>query len=472
MSWMDTARGAYVRSPRFVRNTLRPLVAMVPAHLKFGKTYRRWRERIARAAQDPVFAGEQQLASLRALLGKAHAGSAYYRELIGGAFGPDFDASQVTRADIARLPVLDKSALRLAGASALAVPAAQVDIGETSGSNHEKPFSFYLDKDRSAREMAFVYDTWSSIGFDEKQCRACFRGFELDPEGTRIHDWDPALRELRLSVFPMTVGDAAVYLDLIDERRVRYLYGYPSAIELFCRQMHKLGRTPKLPILGIMPISEPLFSHQRTFIGKILGNVPFACFYGLSEKVLFAAEVPGQAGVYDFNPLYGLAELVDETGNLITERGREGRLVGTGFLSTGMPFIRYDTGDFARLLASPGPDNGYKLRVDNLVPRRKPDYLIAKDGSRIVTTDLTTENEDYFSGLAEFQFYQDTPGDVVFRYIAGLDGGEADALRVARDLQSRSRGRLQYSVEPVTQIVSGRSGKRAFIDQRLDVSLY
>ena len=61
---------------------------------------------------------------------------------------------------------------------------------------------------------------------------------------------------------------------------------------------------------------------------------------------------------------------------------------------------------------------------------------------------------------------------MVFRYIAGPDGSKADAERVARDLQKRSHGRLSYRVEPVERIVNGREGKRAYIDQRLDISLY
>ena len=472
VNWMDTARGAYGRSPRFVRNAVRPFLAMVPTRLKFGKTYQKWRERIAHAAQDPAFAAEQHQASLRKLLAKAHAGSPYYRDMIDAAFGPGFSADAIALDDLRRLPIQDKAALRLAGPSALAVPVSQVDVGETSGSNSEKPFTFYLDKDRSAREMAFVYDAWSSVGFDENTPRACLRGFGLDPNGINIHDWDPALRELRLSVFPMTKEDAAIYLDLIDERGVRYLYGYGSAIELFCRLMRTIGRTPKLPILGILPISEPLFPHQRVFIRQVLGDVGFACFYGLSEKVLFATEVQGLEGTYDFNPLYGLAELVDAQGNPVTVPGQEGRLVGTGFLSTDMPFIRYDTGDLARLVALPSPANGQRLRVDALTPRRKPGYLIAKDGSRVVTVDLSPESEIYFSGISEFQFYQDTPGEVVFRYIVGEGGSAVDADRIAGNLQARSHGRLSYSTEPVTQIASGRSGKRAFIDQRLDISLY
>src|SRR5690606_21016713 len=134
----------------------------------------------------------------------------------------------------------------------------------------------------SGREMAFVYDAWSRIGYGEGDARASFRGFSLRDNGARIHEWDPALRELRLSVFPLTVEDAARYLDLINERRIQYFYGYPSAIEIFCRHMRRLGRTPGLPVKGILPISEPIFDHQRTFIGDVLGNPSFACFYGLS----------------------------------------------------------------------------------------------------------------------------------------------------------------------------------------------
>lgn len=472
MKLMDTLRGAYVRSPRFVRNLLGPAVALVPTRIKFGRTYQAWRRHISRAAADPAFAGAEHLNALRALLAKAHAGSPFYREMIEKTFGPAFDAASIDLADLGRLPVLGKEELRAAGDLALAVPHWRVDPGETAGSNAETPLSFYLDKDRSGREMAFVYDAWSRIGYSEGDPRASFRGFSLQDDGARIHEWDPALRELRLSVFPLTVEDAARYLDLIDQRRIQYFYGYPSAIELFCRHLRKLGRRPRLPIRGFLPISEPIYDHQRAFIGDVLGNPPFACFYGLSEKVLFAAEVPGENGIYEFNPLYGIAELVDEKGKPVTEPSREGRLVGTGFLSTGMPFIRYDTGDFARLVAMPTPANGQRLRVSHLAPRRKPQYLISADGERVVATALTSQDERFFKGIAEFQLYQDVPGKVLIRYIPAAGGNADDIARFMNDLQVRSQDRLFYTAEPVSRIATGRDGKRAFIDQRLDMTRY
>ena len=53
---MDTARGAYARSPYFVRRSLAPLVSLLPADIKFGRSYRDWRSRIAHSAADPASA--------------------------------------------------------------------------------------------------------------------------------------------------------------------------------------------------------------------------------------------------------------------------------------------------------------------------------------------------------------------------------------------------------------------------------
>lgn len=470
MKLLDIARGAYVRSPESLRRLLAPLVARVPTTMKFGATYRSWREQITQAAADPAYAGHAHLAALRALLQKAHAGSPFYRGLIDKAFGPGFDLATLQLTDLGRLPVLTKQALRDAGNDVLAEPASNLDEATTSGNHTEQPFVFYLDKDRSTREIAFVYDAWSRIGYGEQTARACFRGFGLDAQGKRLYEWEPALRELRLSVFPMTVKDAALYLDLIDERGIRFLYGYPSAIELFCRHMRKLGRIPKLRIEGIMPISEPLFPHQRASIQSVLGEVPFACFYGLSEKALFAVEMPGRMDSYEFNPLYGLAELVDDDDEPVVEPGKLGRLIGTGFLSTGMPFIRYDTGDRARLLELPSAANGQRLRVDAIMPRRNIDYLIAADGSHVVSLSLAPEDPIFFEGLQEFQFYQDTPGEAVVRYIP-VDGAVGDpAERLIANLNGQTHGAIRFSAEQVERIAWGRAGKRAFVEQRLNMA--
>jgi phenylacetate-CoA ligase len=471
MSLMDVARGAYVRSPAILRRSLAPLVALVPTELKFGSVYRRWRVDIARSASEPSFASARHRDSLANLLQKAQQ-SPFHARRIRDAFGASFDPEALDIEDIRRLPILRKSDLAAAGDSVLAVPRSQVDDGDTSGSNGERPFAFFLDKDRSAREIAFVNHVWSRTGYSEADARVVLRGFGTKGLDGKLTEWEPALRELRLAVFPLTIEDAAAYLDLIDRHEVRYLYGYPSAIDVFCRHLLRLGRTPRLPFKGILPISEPMYPHQRATIAETFGPVPVANFYGLSEKALFASELPGDDGTYEFEPLYGLAELVDDNGNLITEPGVEGRLIGTGFISTGMPFIRYDTEDRATLVRLPTAQNGYRMRVRNIMPRRKPNYLVDGEGNRVVTIDFTPDSPRFFTGISEYQFFQEVPGEVSIRYIPSPGGSPEEAERVRADLQHRTHDRIRFTLERVESLCTGRSGKRAFIDQRLDLTKY
>ncbi|MBK8086022.1 MAG: phenylacetate--CoA ligase family protein [Devosia sp.] len=472
MSILDVARGAYTRAPRLVRKSLAPLVSLVPTGAKYGRSYQHWRQRIATLAANPASAHAAHLDALRGLLGKAHDHSPFYRELLDRHLGSGFDYNGAMPEDLRRLPILKKWDLEAAGDAVLTVPRASVDRADTSGSNAERPFGFYLDRDRSPREQAFVMDSWSRAGFSETDSKIVLRGVGLDRRGRVSSEWEPALRELRLSVFPMSRDDVARYADLIDHHGVRYLYGYPSAIVLMASHLIRLGRSLQLPLKGILPISEPLLPHQRAIIAAAFGDAPIANFYGLSEKVLFANESMTQPGHYTFQPLYGLAELVDEDDRPVTEPGREGRLIGTGFLSTSMPFIRYDTHDRATLVELPSEANGQRMQVSSILPRRKPDYLIAADGGRIVSIDLTPEKPRFFTGVEEFQFVQHEPGKVTMRYVPAPGGTEQDALNIVADLEERVLHRLSFTVQQVEQIASGRGGKRTFIDQRLDMGKY
>jgi phenylacetate-coenzyme A ligase PaaK-like adenylate-forming protein len=472
MSKLDAARGAYVRSPAIVRRSLAPFLRLLPTSFIYGRTYRKWRSTVARGAGDNEFSSDFQLAALRRLMVKAK-GSPFYAELFATTFGASFDPETMTLTDFRQLPVLIKETLAAAGDAMLAVSKGSVDVAHTSGSNGEPPFSFYLDKDRSVREIAFVHQVWSRTGYEPDQAKVVMRGFARREHDGSNHEWSPVLRELRLSVFPMSRADAALYLDLIDQRAIRYLYGYPSALETFARHLSRLGRRPKLPLLGILPISEPLYAHQRRLFRDIFGEVAVAPFYGLSEKTLFAAELPGQPDVYEFNPLYGVAELIADDGLPVTRIGQEGRLVGTGFVSTGMPFIRYDSQDRAKLVQLPDTQNGQRLRVTGIMPRRKPDFLISRDGDRIVAIDLTPEDPAFFEDIEGYQFYQDTPGRVVIKYVATPGhGDEGKVERIRGELSQMAEGKLDFVVQRVDGLEAPGSGKRAYIDQRLNISDY
>ncbi|MGH6737160.1 MAG: hypothetical protein ACRECX_13950 [Methyloceanibacter sp.] len=471
MSVLDIARGAYVRSPKVLRDAVSPALALLPVSLKYGRAYQAWREAIAVSRIDPAFTQERRLGALRSLLTKARAGSPFWRERIEHAFGPRCDLMRATFDDLWALPVLTKDDLREASEAALAQPPATLDRASTSGSSGQ-PLLFWLDKDRSPREFAFLNDVWSRTGYREGDARCVLRGLLLADIDRRPFEWEAGLKELRCSPFAMTDARMDLYLDMIERRGIAYLHGYPSSIEIMCRHMWRREWQPKRPIRGVFPISEPLYAHQRDVIRAALPHAAIAPFYGLSEHVLFASESHGEEDVYAFEPLYGYAELIDEGGAPVVRPGHRGRIVGTGFISTGMPFIRYETGDTAELVELPSEANAWRLRVGAIVPRRQPEFLIGAEGNRIVTPTIVPVHPDKFFGVSEFQFYQDTPGRAVLKVVPAAGCGEAEARLFIDEIQSRVGAGVRFDLALVNELAGHARGKRPFIDQRLDLAQF
>ena len=469
MSVLDIARGAYARSPKALRDVVSPALAMLPVSLKYGRAYREWRGAIARSRSDANFAQKRRLCALRSLLGNAYAGSPFWRERISQALGTRPDLTQADFETLRALPLLTKDALRQAGDAALAQARSTLNHASTSGSSGQ-PLLFWLDKDRSPREFAFVNDVWARTGYREGDARCVLRGLLLADVDRHPYEWEASLKELRCSPFAMTARRMDLYLDQIEARGIVYLHGYPSAIEVLCRHIWQTGRQLKRPIKGVFPISEPLYGHQRDLILAALPEAAIAPFYGLSERVLFASEAEGEEDVYEFEPLYGHAELIDEDGVAVTRVGERGHIVGTGFLSTGMPFIRYDTGDTAKLVQCADAANAWRLRVRAITPRRQPEFLVGAEGNRIVTPTIVPVHPDKFFGVSEFQFYQDTPGHCLIKVVPAAACGENEARLFLDELQGRVGSGLRFDLQLVTELAGNARGKRPFIDQRLNLT--
>jgi phenylacetate-coenzyme A ligase PaaK-like adenylate-forming protein len=469
LSVLDIARGAYVRSPKALRDAVSPALALLPVSLRYGRMYQTWRAAIARSRVDLAFAQERRTEALRRLVKTAHTGSAFHRERLDAAFGKRADFDCFSFDDLPALPLLTKADLRQAAESVLAAAPETLDRASTSGSSGQ-PLLFWLDKDRSPREFAFVNDVWSRTGYRDGEARCVLRGLLLTAVDQRPYEWEAGLKELRCSPFAMTEANLNLYLEQIEERGIAFLHGYPSAIEILCRHFWRTGWQPKRPIRGVFPISEPIYGYQRDIIRAALPGAAIAPFYGLSERVLFAGEVAGEEDVYEFEPLYGHAELLDERGVAVRQPGVRGSIVGTGFLSTGMPFIRYETGDTAELVRCGDAANGWRMRVRAITPRRQPEFLVGAEGNRIVTPTIVPIHPSQFFGVSEFQFFQDEPGRCVVKVVPAAGCGDREARLFLTELQGRVGSALRFELKLVKELAGDARGKRPFIDQRLDLT--
>jgi phenylacetate-CoA ligase len=362
------------------------------------------------------------------------------------------------------VPILSRQTVVDHKATMCTVPPEQLDPASTDGSSGQ-PLAFFLDRNRSPIEYAFIHDAWSRAGYQASDWRCVFRGLDLIDRRERHMEIEPALRELRLSVFHLDDATMASYAREIRKRDIKFIHGYPSAISIFASYLVRTGQSPFRQIQGIFPISEKLFPHHRDLIAAAFGNAKLVPFYGMSEKVAFAIARENELDTYEFNPLYGYTELVDAKGQLVVIPGKTGRIVSTGLLFRGMPLIRYDTRDEAELVETPSSSNNYRLVVRRLLPRRSSESIIGRSGKLIPFSGLCIPIDEN-NLTSEVQFYQDTPGLIDLLVVA--KGGEAlDLSDYLARMEKRAGGDLAIRLKLVDQLPMTGRGKRKFVDQRL-----
>lgn len=467
---LNRLRGLYPQSPTWVRKCFSPFLALLPPELVYGPTYRRFRLMIANSEVDANFVREFLITSLRDIIQACIDRSEFYRELIRNAFGRIPDVDQFSLEDLKRLPILSKEDVRENADRLLVVDPSYADIVSTSGSSG-RPLQFYLDKDRSVKEWAFITHIWGRIGYRYHHRRAVLRGVFMPNVDIKPWEYDAALRELRLSPFHLIPDIMDKYLALIRKCRINFIHGYPSAIAILASHALRIGWRPPDDLIGILPISETLFPHQRELLRRAFGDIAIMPFYGLSEKVAIAGEVLDEPDVYEFEPLYGITEIVDDSGEPVTTPGASGRIVSTGLLSKAMPLLRYDTGDTGTLVQLPAPENCFRLRVKGIRSRRGQEFLVSTKGALISMAALNIHSPAY-AHIQEFQFHQDTPGLATVR-IVPLPGRQyRDFEPFVEEIQTKVGSDIVFRLELVDSLKSNPRGKRSFIEQKLDLSRY
>jgi phenylacetate-CoA ligase len=150
---------------------------------------------------------------------------------------------------------------------------------------------------------------------------------------------------LRISAFELSHRDLAGQKRRIDELDPRFIYGYSSAIyqlALFYSE-HTLSPPPRLR--AVFYTADALLAFQRRVVEETL-RAPAACEYGSSEAGAFAFECR-EGGVHIATENVYLEVL---RGGTAVAPGEEGEVVVTVLNNRAMPLIRYNLGDWARLV--------------------------------------------------------------------------------------------------------------------------
>jgi len=455
----NLSRQVFLRSGPVVKSIADPLAGLMPPSIRFGgSSYDRWSRIAVMHPSHEQEAAAKRSELLMEVLCSALLGSEFYKPY--QHLAPRI-TQQSTYEILKRLPVISRNELSQHPERMIATKLADVDLASTSGSSG-KPIRFYLPKNRRSAEWAFMVKAWNqACGYALGDWRALMRGLEFkDSKPWRVSN---AFSELRLSPFHMTHENLLLFQRLIAARSIRYLHGYPSAIDMLARSVIAARDPHKISTLikAVLLISQPVTQDQRKAIAEAFPSARIVAQYGLTERTAFALERVDEPGVYDVNPMYSTVEVLDDNDRPVAA-GQRGRIIGTSHINTAAPIIRYDSGDTATVVSIDGEWPSGRYVLTDIQPRREDSSVVGRDGRQADTAALNLHSTE-FSKVAKYQFVQMAPGVVKLLLVPTELSATAVMPTVAKQFASKLGNAFELSFEVRDEVIIPKSGKRRLV---------
>lgn len=400
---------------------------------------------------------ELQLSRLRQLLAHAAAYVPYYQKLFQAV---GFKPGEVgTLADLTRLPLLDKSIIRIHTEMLKSEQAQGLARFNTGGSSGE-PLIFYIGRERVSHDVAAKWRAtrWWDVDIGDREIVVWGSPIELGAQdGLRILR-DRLFRTRLLPAFEMSEKKLDGFLEEISTMRPKMLFGYPSALSHIARHADAGGR--RMDDLGIkvaFVTSERLYDEQRQQVSKTFG-CPVANGYGGRDAGFIAHECP--AGSMHITAEDIIVEVVDGGGMPLPD-GEAGEIVITHLATKDFPFIRYRTGDIGVLDGKPC-SCGRGLPILKEIQGRSTDFLVARDGKVMHGLALIYILRD-LPWVCKFKIIQENLDLTRVLIVANTKMELQDAENIKAAFKSRLGQAVSIVVEQVEEIPPERSGKFRYV---------
>lgn len=214
-------------------------------------------------------------------------------------------------------------------------------------------------------------------------------------------------RQLLFSGYHLSPSTTGVYLEQIEQRGVGWVHGYPSLVVLLAEAAVARGR-PVESVRWVSLASESVTAAQRATIEAGFGVAPFE-HYAQTEAVANASQRPD--GSFRLDDDFSVVELLRDDG---LGDGSLRRLVGTSLDNWHMPFIRYDSGDIARVDEAALEDDLAPGRPLLAIDGRREEYVVLRDGSMVGRTDHIFKELTF---IREAQIRQREPGAIAIHVV-------------------------------------------------------
>ena len=132
-----------------------------------------------------------------------------------------------------------------------------------------------------------------------------------------------------------------------------------------------------------------------------------------------------------------------------------------------MPFIRYKTQDLA-VVSNEKCKCGRKYRLLQRIEGRLQELIVTKN-DRLISMTQINMHSDVFDNVKQFQFYQDTKGELFFNIVKKDSYTDRDTQYIKEELYKKFGEDVDLIIKFVDEIPRTQSGKYRFLIQKLPI---
>jgi len=439
---LNSLKILYENSPLWVKN----VYASIPYEIRNGQEYRKWKLFL----ENNLNIEEYQLLKIKETLLYAYEHTDYYKKTFNQLKCTPFDVNSIK--DLNVFPLIDKDTVKenFNDIKVKNYPSTPPPLTTTGGTNGQ-PMKFLQSKNVSGKEVAFVNNYLSSLGYTPKQLKASFRGGDFDNiSNNKFWKQNPINNEIHFSPFHINNINIYYYIKELNRMKVKFFHTYPSGIIALINNMKNNGLKLNYQVQGIFLISENFRVDDINYIEDYF-KCKVSSFFGHSERLVFAS-LNTTKNSYQLNQYYGLTELINESKELIISSNIKGELVGTSFDNYAMPLIRYRTGDYTSY-------KNHDKQIINLIQGRwENEFISGKNGLQLITSSLSMSS-DTFNNCMSFQFIQKKIGEVELLVIPKKDFNDIDRNQIIEALNKKTGYAINFTIKIVFSLRLTKRGK-------------
>jgi phenylacetate-CoA ligase len=448
-----------------VRHALGPIAPLIPDRLRFGNKYVKMAALLRKSESFDVTGLQQiQLFKLQDLLRHCWKNVPYYQESWKSR---GIEIKNIVKLDdLQNFPFLTKKLIQenINKLKATNIPDRRKVLVTTGGSSGE-PTQLYRHVNDNL-ETAFIADLWARVGCSLETRRMVLRGPILLSD--KKWHWDLSDRTLTCSTYHFDDEHMQCYFNLLGYYRIEAIHGHVSSVATFAQFLIRNGLRYKLK--AVLGASERVFEFQRELVKQAFDCRLFS-WYGQTEQVVLAGEgISSQE--YLIYPQYGVTELIDSFGKVITSPGKPGEIVGTGFNIYSMPLIRYRTGDIG-VYSEEHYESGEPIyKKFKYIDGRSYEYVVLQDGVLVSLTGLIFgQHFACFERIIKMQLVQDFPGFLQIFIVADKRFNQEDENEIIQIIDRATDGRIKLTFNYVDNIRLTAQGKHRFLIQNISNKL-